>query len=462
MVEKPREKGQEKSRHEEHIIQNSLYGRLKSNTILCEECGGELNRQVDSKFVAIFECFTEPIKNELASKHHGNNNAKPIQGYVILNDGRQFVSNFKNGKVTPVNPFWDINEEKEVKIYANQTIIDDYQKKVLSDLKKEGINPKDVNFERITNIEDHEAFNFFFSEGKRDFNRIFRLGITKIALEFALHSGIQRESLAHLIESKTKQLKECKIIPFLPLGIIDTAVEPVRMLIEKNFPTHTLVLFDQQFSDRRVLFCYIDLFSTFQYYAILNEDYKGEKVCENYYQTILKQKKKVPNIRGAGPKEIMILAQDLDIEIQVLEEMGYNEIYDFLESSFSKRKINYQMNLNGYIKGIADYVSRMILLKSAGNYKPSTEWENEVLKLLPEVDIYDLQKMSNELRRIEAENTTRFYKQDYYSVTEDHNTQLLSYPDQIMSLNPSNFDWIREYTYLKFYQLNRFINDMMK
>ena len=70
-------------RHKEHIIHNGIYGKLKSSTILCEQCGGAYSKN-DAKFVELFSGFIELLREKLINKDHGSTNAKRLKGFLYL------------------------------------------------------------------------------------------------------------------------------------------------------------------------------------------------------------------------------------------------------------------------------------------------------------------------------------------------------------------------------------------
>ena len=63
-------------RHNEHIIQNAIGGRLKSNNILCEKCGCDLGKKIDAPFVKIFENICKILN---VTKDHGNDQKRIIR-----------------------------------------------------------------------------------------------------------------------------------------------------------------------------------------------------------------------------------------------------------------------------------------------------------------------------------------------------------------------------------------------
>ncbi|MDO8899245.1 MAG: HNH endonuclease, partial [Bacteroidales bacterium] len=155
-----------KFKHKEHIIQNAIGGRLKSDNILCEECGGILNDEIDAEFLKLFTGFTERLKDRLP-KERNKNSKTPVKGYQV-NTRREVV--FLNNEITPKKPEFEINEEeKTIKIYANKVVLKNFKSHVTNILKKDGKNIEDYVLDEITQFEDNDNIGLFFSEGVENF-----------------------------------------------------------------------------------------------------------------------------------------------------------------------------------------------------------------------------------------------------------------------------------------------------
>lgn len=137
-----------KFRHNEHIIQNALYGRLTDSNILCESCGAKLSETIDADFVKLFDGFTVPINHILASKDHGNSLKKTLRGFISKHDGQKIEIQVRDNKISPRRPDYDfIKEEGIVKVYANSKVIKDYRNYVLKELDKLGIDVDSLKVE---------------------------------------------------------------------------------------------------------------------------------------------------------------------------------------------------------------------------------------------------------------------------------------------------------------------------
>lgn len=67
MVDKIEQKNQ-CEKHCEHILHNALRGKLKSQNILCKQCGNKLNDEIDIAFVKFFSPVNELFKDYMRKK----------------------------------------------------------------------------------------------------------------------------------------------------------------------------------------------------------------------------------------------------------------------------------------------------------------------------------------------------------------------------------------------------------
>lgn len=279
-------------RHREHIIHNGIYGKLKSSTILCEQCGESYSKN-DAKFVELFSGFIELLRGKLINKDHGSVNAKRLKGFLYLPEEEKKNIEFLDGKIYPVTPYYEIDEEKKViKIYGHKKRIIQYQNVV----KKEHQEYNDFAVELCEDISTMGTVGLFFSEGNAEFNLIFREGLCKIATEFALDCNVRIEDMPYTLdkgENNTAILKaeSAKIVPYMPHSAAEMTIALIEDYVVQKYPLHILRLYTDTTSadDCRFLVCYIELFSTFKYFVILNDDYKGSDIDKWYCQTIISE-----------------------------------------------------------------------------------------------------------------------------------------------------------------------------
>jgi len=441
--------------HKEHIIPNAIGGRLKAQDILCLICGSGFGEVIDKDFVQIFFPFTERI--DLAKERGDNNN--PIEGSMFINGEQKQVS-FKDFKVFPTKPFYKIDEQNNtVYIYAYEKIATNYINKAKSDFIKSGKNIDNISFKIINNIAG--VFDYDFKMN----NQSFALGLNKIATEFAILHKIDKHQLTRSLDLKLRAIIETKnIFPYFPLGKFEKAIELTKPYIDSSFPAHHLILFTEKInkSDVKLLVCYIELFSTFQYYVILNENYDGTDVYENYYQTVLKQKPNEINVEHYDIKDLIIICQENEIPLE--------GTIDELKIAISKRISvgkSYSKDLSRLLsKTINNFVTPLVfsfrkenLLR---NKTPSPYFEDErvkkVMQILTEIDEQDLLDIIKEMRSLFLNDDDSVNIQSYrrYYRGAKNVDVYFSYVFELPNFLSESVEQLKQYTNLKFYMLNDF------
>lgn len=400
-------------RHKEHIIHNGIYGKLKSSIILCEKCGGAYSKN-DAKFVELFSGFIEVLHDKLIVKDHGTTSAKRLKGFLYLPEDEKKDIEFCGDKAYPVTPFYEIDEEANIiKIYGQKKRIEQYQNVV----KKDHPECSDYAVELCDDISAWGAIGLFFSEGNKEFNSIFREGMCKIATEFALHNDVKVDDLPYtlkLSEHNTTELISglAPIVPYMPHSAIDQILALMEDYVDLKYPLHVLRIYSEPTADenRHVLVCCIELFSTFKYYVLLNNDYKGPDIDKWYCQTIISEQDEVGN------------PQNPDLDIEKVLESKRNRVYQILATYIRSKNLPSVLidaNTTGKLidesisdEGLEQFLKEMLDQLSPDNYMKNTVYH------------YD-----------------------------DTNPSYVSVFDQCHKTSTDN---VRIYTYFKFNQLDRF------
>ncbi|PSV97858.1 HNH endonuclease [Photobacterium iliopiscarium] len=272
-------------RHDEHIIQQAIGGVISDKNILCFSCGEYLGREVDVSFNEIFHSISTRLD---IKKDRKLNKKSAIKG-ILQSKIDQFGVDlgeievlWKDFKVTPVVPMHHyVNDNSKVIIYAMKKQAKTYAKKVERESKFKDNKPEMVFCD---DIEGLVSYPFKLDGGA------FKKGLAKIAIGFASYLGIKREDVPLVLDIKTDNSAEIRrniqLIQYFPLGALDPRLEELKPEVG-YFPTHTLIIFTS-LSNPSLLVCYIELFSTFQWYVILNDKYQGDPIYEYFYQRLLK------------------------------------------------------------------------------------------------------------------------------------------------------------------------------
>ena len=149
-------------------------------------------------------------------------------------------------------------------------------------------------------------------------NESFKKGFEKIAFDYALYCGLKVENLEKIFDkSLNKLIDDFYFIPFVPLNIFDEKLEESTLYELK----HILRLF----SVENYLFCYIELFSTFQYYILLSDSYSGAEFYNDFCQkTSIKETEINFSIRRQ--KDILILAEQYNLDLKKISKSCDNDI----------------------------------------------------------------------------------------------------------------------------------------
>lgn len=242
-------------RSSEHIIQNAIGGKLESEKICCDRCNFHIEELIDKAFCDIFVPFISDIKD---FKKTNNSNSEPkYSGYAIYNKGNEnkmvFADIIKKSKVKKSSELIEIEKKVGTK---------DLDKRI-----KNCLNEMRVVFE-----------NFNLN------NNYFKQGLSKIAYNYAIYLGINAKNISNVcdvtLDGKNKELSSIQfktiVIPFFPGNAFDNFIE----LHTKFILFHNLILFRYG----KELWCYIDLFNTFQFYVRLSDNYDdGENTRYKIY-----------------------------------------------------------------------------------------------------------------------------------------------------------------------------------
>lgn len=461
--------------HGEHIIHNGIRGKLISSQILCKDCGADYSKD-DSAFCKIFAPFMVALKDQLIPADHGKDTYKTLPGSLFdsptsnLDDPSRLV-NVRNGVVTPVEPYHEIDGEK-ITVYAEKHRIDQYVNVLATQLKAEGKDIADYSVEKVTNLHDKGYLAYFFSKGNATFNVDFKKGIVKIATEYALHCGMPREQLAEVltISEDGKATFDCtntKMYPFIPTSMFDVLYEDYRYFYEEGYPSHTLRLFSTSYDNgTAALYCYVDLFSTFQYYVLLNGDYKGDEVNETYAQRLLKVEK--PDVSDCDPSDLDIFIREYGIDMSLCSATSYEDQLRYVQECIRKYPPQ-TYDLQDALKNASEKL-QSLLMAALCKQKVSEELGNMLDELLGsaygknvvaqvEKQVAELTKNMNFADAMQTVNAfTESAKQEYYRKfgfdVIDGEVSNFSIPDYSMKFFVEHKDVVEVYTNAKFSHLS--------
>lgn len=300
----------------EHIIQNAIGGLEESTDICCPKCNNYISKYIDKPFVSSFNPIIARINNFAKTN---NKKSSPSYSGKAIYKGNEYSVLFKNGQVVSCP---------------------ELSKQLHCDISK-------LNFEIV-------SYDFIIN------NESFVKGISKIAFNFALSKGIPLDTIKNgLIVTKdgndiTNISFKYQVIPFVPLNPMDSYIELETDLLLY----HNLILFSQENN----LWCYVDLFNTFQYYVCLTDNWsKDQKVSESYFQQLQKLDRTIPEIGRWRPKYGLIYADSYDVEPSVDKAVMQNRITTAVKKESLKKDmtkvISQKLGTNYILNYIRDDIS---------------------------------------------------------------------------------------------------------
>lgn len=425
--------------HYEHIIPQALGGQLKMAGILCKTCGGEefLGGKVDKPFCDIFTLITE----QLDIKKDRGTNSVAIDGKLYLIGSDEYIDiSLKDKNLSNKRPAYKIDHDNKVAyVFANEKVAKNYKCKVENELKKQVPNHPDYSIEIVSSLNDYLGIiEFPFNL----VNSVFEQGLTKMAIEFALSKNVGYEAIKHLIDRENKAIKcDNNVIPYYPIAKIEEMMELVRTSIDVNFMSHSLVLFSQRQiiengNEVKQLYCFIELFGTFQYFVELNDNYFGENIePETYAQRIIRHQDSSYKIHGLDYEDLSIVLKELGVDYKDVKGLSNEEICVKLQNIYDKKN----KYIYDYEQNTKDQVASMIRNEELRGNK-------DFFSVLQDLQPHFYWNMENDAFHI------TFYRSRFIKERNPH-----SIIPMIKEMYVENKEKIIKYTYFKFKELGDFI-----
>ncbi len=285
------------NKSKEHIIHNAIGGSLEDDEIYCKSCNELCGSNNDKAFTKIFAPIVSKIKMHKTRKTKGTS----YTGTIYDKDGNLYTATFKGSKI----------------------------------VKVEDSNSKYVEYKKG----EFETLCYHFNLD----NDAFKMGVSKIAFNYAIHCGISVNYLEKVFNNSTKKfVKKTVVIPFIPLSLFDDVME--------RYPTEKIYHVVRIFNNGQYLYAYIELFNTFQCYVLLSDKYT-ENIDKSYGNVIdinepLDEKLK-DDLTPRNYKELDIIRTQYNIDItEQIEILKAFHDYNSLDDS---EKINTLFNHVGKI-----------------------------------------------------------------------------------------------------------------
>ncbi len=375
------------TRSSEHVIQNALGGLLESEDICCPECNNYISKYIDAPFTKTFNPIISRIDN--FSKTNNTKSAPPCTGTVSYN-GRKYSANIKAGRVVSCP---------------------DLSRELRCDISKLETPPQIV------------SYNFDLE------NTAFQTGMAKIAFNYALSQNVDFKYLASglAVDRVGNTVNSIQynypVVPFCPLNPVDAFIESAP----NPTPFHNMILFSQH----NELWCYVDLFNTFQYYVMLADNVPdNHQIYANYTQTLQKLNRDAPVLAGLhDPKTVMIYAQQYGVQ-------------PTMNAAEFTRRVNNAVAIKSQKVAMSQIIGPKIARMPFMSMMVQMRGDAASMRLL------------NKSMHLYFDNDI-FQEKNFRTVTPAlAGDGSVAYPHEIMRVVSGNPDMLRQYTTMKFNNLN--------
>lgn len=259
---------------DEHIIPQSLNGKLHSKDLICTSCNNKFGANIDYILKDIFN----PLLHMCGFK-----NASP----KILQDpdGRKYKMN-KGGKIHPIRPILKAYKQGgklHVNISGERKSTFKMLERTKSKFAKAGI--KELSHEILENALPVPPLSY---EYKIEVSPLLILALKKIAIEFYAYCGLDIALIQPLINEVSLHAPNMDNVYFGGWH------EGVRG-IENGEVSHLLILHNDIQSG--TLYCYIELFNVICCAIPLTNSYTGKDIAYYYHQDAISSEKKYTPIQ---------------------------------------------------------------------------------------------------------------------------------------------------------------------
>ncbi|MEZ2441718.1 HNH endonuclease [Chitinophaga sp. RCC_12] len=256
----------------EHIIPNSLGGSLKSKELLCKSCNSMFGETCDAHLSKQFSHIASLLMIE-----RDRGEIQPIKGGKNEDGDYTIHSGYKPAIAHPIFNKKEIEPGKtKIEITARDLT---EMKKILSGLarKNPGFNAEEA-MKRVQISKEYLAKPIQLNFGIGD-SQAFK-AITKIAANYYVHTQNECEQISKVIEYLKTDVDAEITFHYNP----NEKLYP----LEDNEVCHLLHLVGDNIN--KILYCYIDLFSSFSFLVLLSDNYTGQSFSNTYAYDILKRK----------------------------------------------------------------------------------------------------------------------------------------------------------------------------
>ncbi|MBD2295493.1 hypothetical protein H6G06_18960 [Anabaena sphaerica FACHB-251] len=294
----------ENNTYEEHIILNALGGKLVSPSIICATCAKN------------FDSIDTSLSNQLnfaglfldIKRDRGKNpNIKVKQDIT----GKEFLLK-AGGKPFTVRPIIDNQQDGRIFIKAKD---ENEMRTVLNGLKRKNPWIQDIDIEGIINKANRgqEYLDQPFTINIQLDNTTFR-AICKMITSFYMQNGGNRQNILHLLPYILGESQVNSVFHYYPDRTLTSTNDSFQILHQ---------LFIQGNSTEKIIYGYVELFSTFKFLVIISDDYNGNDFYKAYSFDVINRVQIEPDIN-------LNLCKDSILEIKESQQENINKFQEAL------------------------------------------------------------------------------------------------------------------------------------
>ncbi len=310
----------------EHIIPNSVGGKLKSKDLICINCNSKFGESLDVELAKQMNVYANMLN---IKRERG----KPRTLETVHEEGEPVYRILPGGKPELVNPYKIYEKGTEHRYLIPPKKINDFLKKITSDFLKQ--KQKKIILE--TGEIKREKLNKELTILLPHYGKKFMTAINKIAINFYIYQQKESFLLHSLIEKLRKN-------DFIFENVVLYSLESEDEIKEKKLlnVSHKLILKGSKAEKR--IYMYIELFSSDSFLISLSNEYEGENFMTTYIYDVISRNEEWNTINNEDFKYIKkdwLTQKDYDIKKAQLDRvfsfiLFKQEKDNFLEEFFKK------------------------------------------------------------------------------------------------------------------------------
>lgn len=354
---------------DEHIIPQSINGRIHNKRLICQKCNHDFGTNVDPIIKETFGLLLHVLKI--------GNNSKAV---VENESGKKFLFDSTTGKIEQVAP--EIREEilPDGRIALNVSGPDSlktYKTLATKAVRRFGRNALKGKYSVVKTTEINESYSTKF---ELNVTPQLLLALQKIMVEFYCHNGLDRTNISELLNTVWK------------LEFNNTKVTICNTKHEIRAPhhdeiSHLLVIRNNR--DQKKLYGYIELFNVVCGYIIFSGNYDGPDLDLVYHQDAitgeLVDKPIELNISGieAGENDFQKNVIALFERLQVRDiDRKLHEIINEIKASLDKQLSEGTIDANEHKKIFLEEATKAAAMLSVHHFEIFEDFTDEELRAI--------------------------------------------------------------------------------